>query len=196
MKRIIRLTAAAALLFAVQQASAQGAPAGSASTTADPNAGPTFQQVNEMNAKLMQIGKLAAERGTTSNVKEYGQRIASVHQQLDQELRAIATHRGIQLPPAEQITANPAHQQSWQPIQAKSGLEFDKAIMDALVAEREAGSEQLKQLRDRTPGSDSQLKKWLDEMQDELEKTRNEARNVRQAVVQQEQQQQRQGRKP
>jgi len=195
MKRIIRLTLAAALLVGVQQASAQGAPAGAANTTPDPNAGPTFQRVNEINAKLMQVGKLAAERGTTTNVKEYGERIVDVHQRLDEELRVIATSRGVQLPPAEQVTADPAHQQSLQPIMAKSGLEFDKAIMDALVADEVARSEELKQLRDRTPGSDSQLKKWLDETQVQLEKTRNEARNVRQAVVQQEQQQ-RQGRRP
>jgi hypothetical protein len=68
--------------------------------------------------------------------------------------------------------------------------------MDILVPERETRVAELKRLRDRTPGSDAELKGWLDEMEVLMEKTRNEARDVRQAVRQEQQQQQRQGRKP
>lgn len=216
MKRTIMMGAAAALALAAHQANAQGSgsplPGSSpqtppattppATTTspatgaADPTATDTIQHVHQLNAEMMSIGKLAAERGTTTNVKEYGQRIASEHQRLDTELTQIAQRRGVALKPAEQIVKDSGQASFMAPVVAKTGIEFDRAIMDLLVSERENRVPQLKQMRDRTPGRDAELKKWLDDMEVLMEKTRNEARDVRQAVREQQQQQQRQGRKP
>jgi putative membrane protein len=206
MTRLIRWSVAAALVFAAQQASAQaGSPLPGSQNPAtpqataekNPTAADTIHKLHDTNAKMIHVGKLGAERGTTTNVKEYGQRILTEHERLDRELAQIAQSRGIQLQPAEQIVAAAQdHAAAWQPVIAKSGLEFDRAYIDMLVAEREARVPELKQLRDRTPGSDAELKKWVDEMEVLMEKTRNEARDVRQAVRQEQQQQQRQGRKP
>ena len=211
MKRLIRWSAAAALVFAAQQASAQaGSPlpgnndknppatasgAGAAAAT-NPGAAETIAKVHDINARLIHVGKLGAERGTTSNVKQYGQRLVDEHQRLDRELTEIAQKRGVALRPAEELAAQPEHLTPWQPVIAKSGLEFDRAYIDMLVTERENRVPELKQLRDQTPGSDAELKKWLDEMEVLMEKTRNEARDVRLAVRQAQQEQQRQGRTP
>lgn len=218
MRRTIMMGAAAALALAAHQANAQGSgsplpgtnppPATTPPTTttppattgqagaADPTATDTIQHVHQLNAEMMSIGKLAAERGTTTNVKQYGQRIASEHQRLDNELTQIAQRRGVALKPAEQIVKDSGQASFMAPVVAKTGIEFDRAIMDLLVSERENRVPQLKQMRDRTPGRDAELKKWLDDMEVLMEKTRNEARDVRQAVRQEQQQQQRQGRKP
>jgi putative membrane protein len=167
-----------------------------AAGTADPTTLNTIEEVHHLNGVMMTVGKMAAERGTTSNVKQYGERIASEHQRLDSELTQIAQRRGIQLRSAEQITQELNQSNFLAPLAGKSGIEFDRAVMDLLVSERESRVPQLKQLRDRTPGRDAELKKWLDETEVLMEKTRNEARDVRQAVRQEQQKQQRQGRKP
>jgi putative membrane protein len=207
MTRLIRWGVAAALVFAAEQASAQAGTSplpGSQNPSApqaaavpdNPAAAEIIQWVHDTNAKMIHVGKLGAERGTTTNVKEYGERIATEHERLDRELAQIAQKRSIPLQPAEQLAAAQDHVAAWQPVIAKTGLEFDRAYMDILVPERETRVAELKRLRDRTPGSDAELKGWLDEMEVLMEKTRNEARDVRQAVRQEQQQQQRQGRKP
>lgn len=198
MKRLITWSFALTVALTAGQANAQapGAAPGKSGAAADPNAPATIQQIHNINAKMIQIGKLAADRGTTPEVKQYGQKVASEHQRLDSELSQIAQKRGIQLRPAEQITSEQGHVASLQPVMSKSGIEFDRAIIDALVTERENRVPELKRLRDQTPGSDAELKGWVDKMEVSMEKMRNEARDVRQAVRQDQQQQQRQGRKP
>jgi putative membrane protein len=200
MSRLIKWSIVAALVLAFQgSAQAAGTPTSPAQSGAasNPGAKHTIDQIHGINVKMIEWGKLAAEKATTPNLKEFGQRIQTEHERLERELAQMAQQRGIALTPPDQVfAADPGHTGTLKNLEAQSGLDFDKTFIDIVTAEREKRVPELKQLRDATPGTDAELKKWVDEMEVLMEKTRNEARNVRQAVNQQAQQQQRQGRKP
>lgn len=195
MNRLIRWGAAAALAFAAQQGSAQAPQGSAAGAPNDPAAAQTMQQVHAINLQLIDAGQLAQQRGSSQNVKDFGKRIVDEHQGLENQLTQMAQRRGIQLQPKDQVLAQPAHAGAMNNLRKLSGPQFDQAAMDLFVTERTARVDELKHLRDQIPGRDAELKKWLSDMEVAMEHTRNEARNVRQAV-RETAQQQRQGRKP
>jgi putative membrane protein len=200
MSRVIKWSIAALVALAYHgsaQAAGTPAPPAQSGAASNPGAKDTIEQIHNINVKMIEWGKLAAEKATTPNLKEYGRRIQTEHERLERELAQMAQQRGITLTPADQLfSQDKAHSESLEFLRGKSGLDFDKTFIDAVATERERRVPELKQLRDKTPGTDAELKKWVDEMEVLMEKTRNEARNVRQAVNEQVQQQQRQGRKP
>jgi putative membrane protein len=54
--------------------------------------------VNQME---IQVGKLAQEKGQSEQVRQFGQRLAQAHRDVDQEVRSLARRQGIELPKAE-----------------------------------------------------------------------------------------------
>ncbi|AMR30891.1 DUF305 domain-containing protein [Mucilaginibacter sp. PAMC 26640] len=75
------------------------------------------------------LGKIAAEKGVNAQVKEYGAMMATDHSKANEELMAIAKTKNITLP----ASPDEEHQKEITEISGKSGAEFDKAYVDAMV---------------------------------------------------------------
>ncbi|MFD0795292.1 DUF4142 domain-containing protein [Mucilaginibacter litoreus] len=106
-------------------------------TTTD---GSTGIAVNEMDAKFatdaanagmaeVALGKLASEKAVDPQVKEFGQMMVMDHTKANEELMAIAKTKNITLPTAPDAE----HQQKEQELSSKTGKDFDKAYVDAMV---------------------------------------------------------------
>jgi putative membrane protein len=73
----------------------------------------------------VQLGKLAAEKGSTDSVKQYGQKLATDHSKATEELKQIATRENIQIPDS----LDSKHQSKVDKLSKLSGTEFDRAFV-------------------------------------------------------------------
>lgn len=77
----------------------------------------------------VELGRLAAERAASAEVKAFGQRMVTDHSKANQQLMQIATSKGITL-----AKALPADKQQERDRFARlSGAEFDRMYMDHMV---------------------------------------------------------------
>jgi putative membrane protein len=77
----------------------------------------------------VQLGKLAKQKGTNAEVKQFGQRMVTDHTKSNKELAAAAQNVGLTVPTAPL----PKHQKKADKLSGMSGAEFDKAYMSAMV---------------------------------------------------------------
>ncbi|TSD64822.1 DUF4142 domain-containing protein [Inquilinus sp. KBS0705] len=102
--------------------------------------GSTGIAVDEMDAKFatdaanagmaeVAAGKLASEKATNAQVKDFANMMVMDHTKANEELMAIAKTKNITLPTAPDAD----HQKMLTDLSAKSGAEFDKAYVDAMV---------------------------------------------------------------
>jgi putative membrane protein len=75
------------------------------------------------------LGKLAAEKSTNSQIKNFGDMMVTDHSKAGDELKAIAKTKNITLPDS----LDDAHKKKIADLSKKSGKDFDKAYVDAMV---------------------------------------------------------------
>jgi putative membrane protein len=75
------------------------------------------------------LGKVAVEKATNPQVKECAEMMVADHGKANEELMAIAKTKNITLP----VAPDDEHQKMAADVSAKSGVEFDKAYVDAMV---------------------------------------------------------------
>ena len=86
------------------------------------------------NSADMETGKLAAERGSTKAVRNFGAMLVRDHKAVRTQGRDLAKKLGVTpTPPADDASAR-AHAEAMQTLRAKSGADFDRAFLDHEVA--------------------------------------------------------------
>ena len=78
----------------------------------------------------VQLGQLAADKGTSQDVKDFGAKMVTDHGNANNELKSIASSKGIILP--EKLDSK--HQAMIDKMNGLSTTPFDKAYVDAMVA--------------------------------------------------------------
>jgi putative membrane protein len=78
----------------------------------------------------VQLGQLAADKGTSQDVKDFGAKMVTDHGKANDDLKSIASSKGITLP--DKLDAK--HQAMVDKMNGLSGAAFDKAYVDAMVA--------------------------------------------------------------
>ena len=77
----------------------------------------------------VQLGQLAKQRGSSDEVKSFGARMSSDHAKANDELRALASSKGVTLPSSLDRDA----QKEMGKLSRLKGDEFDRAYMDHMV---------------------------------------------------------------
>jgi putative membrane protein len=78
----------------------------------------------------VQLGQLAADKGTSPEVKTFGSKMVTDHGAANTELKSIAGTKGITL----SDTLDAKHQAMVDKMKALSGAAFDKAYVDGMVS--------------------------------------------------------------
>ena len=100
----------------------------------------------------VELGRVAAEKGMSDAVKQFGQRMVDDHSKANQELMSLARGKGITLP----TTIDEKHQKEMTKFSSLSGAEFDREYTKMMVSDhRKDVSEFEKQ---STRGTDAALK--------------------------------------
>jgi putative membrane protein len=88
--------------------------------------------VHHVNQEEIAAGKLAQEKGSSQQIKDYGRKLVSDHTRLDQDVLAAATKAGIRPNDSELSTQDKemmrVDKRKMEQIRRLSGSEFDKAF--------------------------------------------------------------------
>ena len=79
------------------------------------------------------LGQLAASKATSNDVKDFGNRMVNDHGKAGDELKALASQKGLTLPG----TPSADEQKAQKDLSSKSGAAFDKAYMSNMVKDHE-----------------------------------------------------------
>ncbi|MDZ7964520.1 MAG: DUF4142 domain-containing protein [Nostoc sp. DedSLP03] len=81
----------------------------------------------------VQLGQLASQRGTSDAVKQYGQRMVQDHTLANNQLKQLATQKGVTLP----TTIGTKNQQVKQRLSKLSGTNFDRQYLNQMLQDHE-----------------------------------------------------------
>ena len=86
--------------------------------------------VAEINQEEINLGKLAQEKGSMTDVKELGKMMVAAHTKAYADLTALASQKSISLPASKTEDVNEAYTKM---SEKKSGKNFDKEYCDMMV---------------------------------------------------------------
>jgi len=104
--------------------------------TADTSSSKTSVKMSTADKKFMreaaeggmaevELGKLATEKASSQDVKQFGQRMVDDHSKANDQLKQVAQNEGIKLP----TTLSPAEKAEKERLSKLSGERFDQAYM-------------------------------------------------------------------
>ena len=173
--RLSILPASIGLAFALAAgcAAAQGTSPSSASTmksgaaTSMPAADKAFVEKAAIGGLAeVSMGKMAQEKGSSDQVKQFGSRMVEDHSKANDDLKQVASSKGITLP----TDLDAKHKAKIDKMQKLSGAQFDRAYMDDMVADHKEDVAEFK--KEANSGKDSDVKafaaKTLPTLEDHL----------------------------
>jgi putative membrane protein len=100
----------------------------------------------------VQLGKLASDKGSSEQVKQFGQKMVDDHGKANDELKAIAQSKNISLP----TDLEPKDKALMNRLQKLSGAQFDRAYMQAMLKDHKTDVAEFK--KEASSGRDSEVK--------------------------------------
>ena len=131
------------------------------------------------NGGMMEVaaGQNASTNATNADVKTFGQRMVTDHSKANDELKQLATTKGLALP----STMDAEHQKKVDDVAKKKGKAFDKAYMDMMVKDHEEDVAEFQ--KESTSAQDPDLKAWvtktLPTLQDHLKMAKETQKKVK-----------------
>ena len=102
----------------------------------------------------VQLGKLAQEKAGNEKVKEFGKRMEQDHSKANEELKKIASDKDVQL----SNELDKKHEGKVDKLTKRSGADFDKQYMDAMVSDHKEDIKKFQRVADK--GKDAELKQF------------------------------------
>jgi len=118
----------------------------------------------------VELGRLAAQHGSSDAVKQFGQRMVDDHSKANTELMELASSKGLTLPTA----LDEKHQSELAKMQKMTGVDFDKAYSKAMLSDHQKDVAAFE--KQSSKGSDADIKafaaKTLPTLQEHLQMAR------------------------
>jgi putative membrane protein len=105
----------------------------------------------------VKLGKMATEQVESRDIKQFGQRMVTDHTKANDQLKAIAQDKNIEVP----MGMNEKHQQIAEKLAKLQGAEFDRAYIRAMVKDHEKAVELFS--KEAQQGQDADLKAFAAE---------------------------------
>jgi putative membrane protein len=102
----------------------------------------------------VELGKLAATKAQSAEVKQFAQKMVAEHTKANDELKALAGEKNFSMP----VRLDAKHQAVMDKLNGLSGADFDKAYVEAMVADHEETVATFKSEADG--GKDADVKAW------------------------------------
>jgi putative membrane protein len=100
----------------------------------------------------VELGRLAAQKGASDEVRQFGQRMVDDHSKANQDLMQVASSKGWTLPTA----LDAKHQADVQKLSALSGDKFDKEYVEMMLKDHKHDTAEFQ--KESTGGADSDIK--------------------------------------
>jgi putative membrane protein len=124
----------------------------------------------------VKLGQLAAEKASSPEVKQFGQRMVDDHSKANDKLKQIAANKGVQLP----TDVDKSAQREYDKLSKLSGAEFDREYMDHMVSDHKKDVSEFK--KQASKAKDADLKQFASTTLPTLEQHLNMARSAEQVA--------------
>jgi putative membrane protein len=185
MKHVI-LAGTVALAFAAAPAFAQGAATGAGQQEHATAKSAKAQQGSGDQAFVMkaakggmaevELGKLAASKASSEDVKKFGQRMVDDHSKANDELKSLAQGKNITLP----TDVDPKDKATHDRLEKLSGAAFDRAYMQHMLEDHRQDVNEFR--KESTSGKDPDVKAWAGKTLPTLEEHLRLAQDTNKAV--------------
>lgn len=101
------------------------------------------------------LSTIAAQKATNPDVKSFANRMVNDHGKANDELKQLATNKGVTLP----TVTDKEHQDLADKLQKESGKKFDKDYMDAMVKDHDKTVSAFE--KESKDAKDADLKTWV-----------------------------------
>jgi putative membrane protein len=81
----------------------------------------------------IEMGKLAEQKASSPEVKQFGPRMVVDHTKLNEDMKPVAMKMGVSVPTSPSV----AEKAKYEELKMKSGPAFDKAYMKAMVEDHQ-----------------------------------------------------------
>ena len=125
----------------------------------------------------VQLGELAQKNAASDAVKQFGQRMAQDHGKAGEELKQLASAKGVQLPTA----LDRKHTQDMARLQKLSGADFDREYMKHMVDDHKKDVGEFQ--KQAKSGRDEQIKSYASKTLPTLQDHLKQAQTVSDQVV-------------
>jgi len=98
----------------------------------------------------VKLGQLAAEKGSAPEVKQFGQRMVDDHSKVNDQLKGIASTKGVTLPTEIDKSA----QKEYDKLSKLSGAQFDREYMNHMVSDHKKDISDFKKEADKAKDAD------------------------------------------
>lgn len=102
----------------------------------------------------VQLGKLAAEKGSSADVKAFGQQMVDDHSKANDQLKTVASQENMTLP----NSLDSKDQALYTKLQGLSGAQFDRTYVKAMVKDHQEDVKEFQKEADK--GKDSGIKNF------------------------------------
>jgi putative membrane protein len=126
----------------------------------------------------IQLGKLAADRGSYSVVKAFGERMVAQHGAAGDQLKAAAQQANIVLP----VTVSSKDQQIYDRLARLNGSDFDRAYADDMVRDHEQDLNEFQ--NEANNGKNSNIRAFAAQIVPMIQRHLNQAREMQKALSQ------------
>jgi putative membrane protein len=124
----------------------------------------------------VQLGRLAQERSSNREVSAFAKRMVEDHTKANEELKRLASKKGVTLP----TSPNAKHQGARDRLAQLTGPAFDRAYMEAMVADHDHTVEDFQ--RASRSNEDDDVRAFASRTLPILEEHQKEARRIQGAV--------------
>ena len=160
-------------------------PAQAKPTSNNPVKGPGEDDQNFLKQAAMgdaaeiQLGQMAQAKASSPQVKQFGERMVKDHSANDDQLKALAQQQHVALP----TSLDPKHQSVKDALSGKSGAQFDRAYMRAMVEDHTHTVQMFK--READTSEDASVKNYAQQSLPVLNSHLNEAKQIQSEVSKQ-----------
>jgi putative membrane protein len=121
-------------------------------------------------------GKMAQEKGSTQDVKDFGAMMVKDHTQNDEDLTALAKTKGVETP----MALDSMHQKMVDSLSSKSGAAFDSAYINMMV---KAHTKMLAMMKSEESSSDADLKDFATKTSDTVQMHLSKAQDLQKSMM-------------
>jgi putative membrane protein len=152
-------------------------PTGAASPAASPVALTTSEKDFISHAargsmEEVQLGRIAADKASSPEVKQFGERMVTDHSQLGQKLQQLASN--LNLTPEQQLS--PEQQSAVSRLQNLSGKAFDREYIKAMIADHTKDISEFQRMASQASNAD--IKQFASEALPTLQEHLSAAREI------------------
>ena len=121
-------------------------------------------------------GKMAQEKGSSQDVKDFGAMMVKDHTQNNADLAALAKTKGVDVPPS----LDNMHQKMVDNLSSKSGAAFDKAYINMMV---KGHTRMLGLMKGEESSSDADLKDFATKTSDTVQMHLTKAKDIQKSMM-------------